>query len=135
MAVSIPVVSLTSANHCRPVSPQPSKQPGRVRGFHNPALNIFIPALDSSLAQESVCSLLSALHGPAITTGLPSVAGTAGIIPSNSSRRQVSLSCMSPWVSTVSFIVMQSYKKCPELWNPGHSLKLYCFGCLINSCG
>ena len=45
--------------------------PGRERGFQTPALNaLALPVAAIALAVLKTCSLLSALHGPAITIGL-----------------------------------------------------------------
>ena len=66
---SIPVLSRTSASHARARTPMPSNEPGLVRGFQTPARNTRMPVSDSSRAVRSVCSRLSALHGPAITSG------------------------------------------------------------------
>ena len=52
-------------------SPIPAKVLGLVRGFHIPARNIStLPVLASARAVFTVCSLLSALHGPAMISGL-----------------------------------------------------------------
>ena len=66
----MPVSFFTSFNHASPSTPTPSKPPGLVRGFQIPARNIFIPLAANSLAVVITCSSVSALHGPAMTTGL-----------------------------------------------------------------
>ena len=69
----IPVSAFTRFIHSRPGSPTPSKPPGLVRGFHIPALNIFMPFLANAVAVVITCSSVSALQGPAITSGRSSL--------------------------------------------------------------
>ena len=47
----------------------PSKPPGLVRGFHSPARKIRTPSAARQRAVASVCSSVSALQGPATTSG------------------------------------------------------------------
>ena len=65
----MPVSSFTRFNQGSPILPTPSNPPGLVRGFHIPARNILIPCAASSLAVSSTWSSVSALHGPAMTSG------------------------------------------------------------------
>ena len=65
----MPVSSFTRLSHFRPGAPTPSKPPGRVRGFQIPARKIFTPMAANAVAVAITCSSVSALHGPAITSG------------------------------------------------------------------
>ena len=67
VATCIPSSSLTRTSQGRPCSPTPSKDPGRVRGFHRLALKKQIPPALKARAVSKVCSSVSALHGPAKT--------------------------------------------------------------------
>ena len=70
VAVGRPVSALTWASHSRPISPMPSNEFGRVRGFQIPARNALTCGdATSPRAVASICSADSALHGPAITHG------------------------------------------------------------------
>ena len=60
-----------SLNHCKPFSPMPSKEFGRVLGFQIPALNKeTVLAFLRESATVLNCSFYSALQGPAIKMGL-----------------------------------------------------------------
>ncbi len=74
VATYMPVSRFTRCNHAIPATPTPSNPPGLVRGFHNPARKIRNPAATSCRAVSSVCSSVSALHGPAMTAGRRSAA-------------------------------------------------------------
>ena len=65
----IPVSRRVFDSQANPSSPTPSKQLGRVRGFQIPARNASTPASRNREAVSITCSLLSALHGPAISNG------------------------------------------------------------------
>ena len=69
VAVYIPVSRFTRWSHATPSAPTPSNPPGLVRGFHSPARKIRTPSAASSRAVSITCSSVSALHGPAMTSG------------------------------------------------------------------
>ena len=70
-AIGSPVALFTSLSHSRPGSPIPSNVPGLVRGFHTPArITSTLPERASCMAVSTVCSRVSALHGPAMMRGL-----------------------------------------------------------------
>src|SRR5690606_4294101 len=72
--VSMPVSSLALFNHVKPTLPMPSNSPGRVLGFQIPARNTCaLPVFAMRWAVDTTCSSVSALHGPAMTKGLPPV--------------------------------------------------------------
>ena len=69
-AMGRPVAALTSLSHSSAGSPTPSKVPGCVRGFHTPArMTSTRPERASCMAVSTVCSRVSALHGPAMMRG------------------------------------------------------------------
>ncbi len=70
VAVYIPVSRFTRCSQAMPSTPTPSNPPGLVRGFHSPARNSLKPSAASSRAVSITCSSVSALHGPAMTSGL-----------------------------------------------------------------
>src|SRR5690606_13163328 len=58
----------------KPTLPMPSNSPGRVLGFQIPARNTCaLPVFAMRWALDTTCSSVSALHGPAMTKGLPRV--------------------------------------------------------------
>src|SRR5689334_6608711 len=61
---------LTSFSHFNASSPLPSKEPGRVLGFHTPARNKCTCICDKAAAVSNTWSRVSALQGPAIKNGL-----------------------------------------------------------------
>jgi hypothetical protein len=69
--VSSPVSFPASTSHSKAGSPRPSKVSGRVRGFQIPARRAFTwgACWRMPRAVSSICSRLSALHGPAISSG------------------------------------------------------------------
>ena len=69
VAVYIPVSRFTRWSHATPSAPTPSNPPGLVRGFQSPARKIRTPSAASSRAVSITCSSVSALHGPAMTSG------------------------------------------------------------------
>ena len=81
----MPVSCFTSFSQARPSTPTPSKPPGLVRGFQMPARNIFCPFEASWRAVFITCSSVSALHGPAMTTGRSSGTPGSWILSSSSS--------------------------------------------------
>ena len=88
----MPVSFFTSFIQARPSTPTPSKPPGLVRGFQIPARNILIPRAASWRAVSITCSSVSALQGPAITSGrFSSTPGS--VIFSNSSSILFSFNC------------------------------------------
>src|SRR5882757_1901997 len=69
-AVASPVAFLALNNQGNPFVPMPSNMPGFVRGFQMPARSISIfPVAASLVAVASICSSVSALHGPLIIKG------------------------------------------------------------------
>ena len=70
VAIGRPVRRLASDSHASPLSPTPSKVPGRVRGFQIPARRTSTTPVAASLTHvSSVCSRVSALHGPDMIRG------------------------------------------------------------------
>ena len=69
VAVFKPVSSFTRCSHWSPKAPTPSNIPGRVRGFQIPARKKDTSVFLRLCAIFSTCSSVSALQGPAITTG------------------------------------------------------------------
>ena len=70
VVVFSPVTSFTFFSQFSPISPTPSKPPGRVRGFQMPARKKSISLFFRFLAVSSICSSVSALQGPLMMRGL-----------------------------------------------------------------
>ena len=65
-----PVISRARLIHASPLRPTPSNEPGFVRGFQMPALSTSTRPVSAIRRQvSSVCSSVSALHGPEIMSG------------------------------------------------------------------
>ncbi len=93
VATYMPVSRRTRRSHAKPSVPTPSKPPGLVRGFHSPARKIRTPSAARRRAVASVCSSVSALQGPATTSGRrgSTPAKRRGCSPSIASQKSLSI--------------------------------------------
>ena len=69
VATRIPVSRRTRSIQTSPAAPTPSKPPGLVRGFQSPARKMRSPCAASARAVVRSCSSVSALQGPAMSSG------------------------------------------------------------------